>query len=167
MARLVFTEAPLTVHPYIRPAFNSLSKSFKFGSTNPLKGKVTCEGRAQYCFQSPLLTTADDDSTSTQERERETERGNGDLLISNFAADWVEKITPSDVVLLNYILHLQRQLERQVLDLMTQTSQSNQCTRLVEVCALVCVYVEQGGWWVGGRGVINYPLIPKRNIFPD
>lgn len=85
----------------------------------------------------------------------------------------MEKITPSDVVLLNYILHLQRQLERQVLDLMTQTSQSNQCTRLVEVCVLVCVYVGRGGcwwwWWcwVGGKGVINYPLIPKWNISPD
>lgn len=77
----------------------------------------------------------------------------------------MEKITPSDVVLLNYILHLQRQLERQVLDLMTQTSQSHQCTRLAEVCArAVCVYgkgrlvvavVVMGRWWRGGGG---YPL---------
>lgn len=89
-------------------------------------------------FPNPLLTTAAADySTSTQWRKKQ---GSRDLLISNFAADWVgKKVTPSDVVLLNYILQQQRQLKRQVLD-------------LTHLCACMCVYAEMGSRWVGGGG---------------
>lgn len=60
-------------------------------------------------------------------------------------------VTPSDVVLLNYILQQQRQLKRQVLDL-THTSQHTQCMRLVKVCVLVCVCLCWEGEHKGGGG---------------
>lgn len=89
-------------HAYFPPCFNFLSQSFKIGPFNLLKGKVTCEDRAQHYFRSPFLPPLPPPTPPPPNKERE--QGIRDLLISNFAADWVEKITPSDVVLLNYIL---------------------------------------------------------------
>lgn len=59
-------------HTYFPPCFNFLSQSFKFGPFNPLKGKVTCEDRAQYYFRSPFLPPLPPLTPSPPNKERES-----------------------------------------------------------------------------------------------